>query len=272
MLDSEAHFHSACEMSPDGIFVTDAQGAGVYTNRRWQEMVGLSLEASLSTEWSLAVHPDDRGVRVAGWSREALEDREYEAEFRIQHPSGRVRWVQSRSRPLYHANGEIRGHVGTVQDITDRKRMEQRMAVQYAAGRAMSEAREQEAGLALILEQVGAALSAHTAGLWIPNAETGLLQCRSFWSASPTIYGPFEARSRSLSFQVGEVSRAASSRRTTPPGFRRSPSMPTCRAKRRPHAVGYSRRSRFLSAQAAPHWESWSFCGPVSENVMRLCS
>lgn len=204
LLESEAHFQSACEMSPDGIFVTDPQGVGVYTNRRWQEMVGLSLEASLNTDWSLAVHPDDRGVRVAGWSRGVLDAREYEAEFRIQQPSGRVRWVQSRSRPLYHANGKIRGHVGTVQDITDRKRMEQRMAVQYAAGRAMSEAREQEAGLAFILEQVGAALSAHTAGLWIPNAETGLLQCRSFWSASPTTYGPFEARSRSISLQLGE--------------------------------------------------------------------
>ena len=91
-----------------------------------------------------------------------------------------------------------------VQDITDRKRMEQRMAVQYAAGRAMGEAREQEAGLASILEQVGVALSANTGGLWLRNPETGLLQCRSYWSASPVTYELFEARSRSLSFRVGE--------------------------------------------------------------------
>ena len=184
--------------------MTDAQGIGVYTNRRWQEMVGLSLEASLHTDWSLLVHPDDRAVRAAGWCQDALDAREYEAEFRIQQPNGRVRWVHSRSCPLYHPNGTVRGHVGTVQDITDRKRMEQRMAVQYAAGRAMGEAREQEAGLAFILEQMGTALSADTAGLWIPNAETGLLQCRSFWSPSPTTFGTFEARSRSISFQLGE--------------------------------------------------------------------
>ncbi|MEP7153150.1 MAG: PAS domain S-box protein, partial [Nitrospira sp.] len=204
MLESEAYFHSACEMSPDGIFVTDAQGTGLYTNRRWQEMVGLSREASLQTDWSLAVHPDDREVRVPGWSQSAFGAKEFEAEFRIQHPSGRVRWVQSRSRPLYHLNGELRGHVGTVQDITDRKRMEQRMAVQYAAGRAMGEAREQEAGLASIVEQVGVALSANTGGLWLRNPETGLLQCRSYWSASPITCDPFEALSRSLSFRVGE--------------------------------------------------------------------
>ena len=204
MLESDALFHTACEMSPDGIFVTDAQGAGLYTNRRWQDIVGLSLEASLTIDWSLAIYPDDRGVRVAGWSRRALGAREYEADFRIQHPSGRVRWVRSRSRPLYHANGELRGHVGTVQDITDRKRMEQRMAVQHAASRAMSEAREQEAGLALIVEQLGAALSADTGGLWLANAETRLLQCRFFWSSSLVQYEPFASQSRCTSFQVSE--------------------------------------------------------------------
>ena len=94
-MESDALFQAACEMSPDGIFVTDAQGVCLYTNRRWQETVGLSSEASVSTDWSLVIHPDDRGVRVAGWSRQGLDAREYEAEFRIQHPSGRVRWVRS---------------------------------------------------------------------------------------------------------------------------------------------------------------------------------
>lgn len=92
-------------MSPDQIFVTDAQGVGVYTNRRWQEMVGLSLEASFHTGWNLLVHPDDRAVRVAGWSRGALDAREYEAECRIQQLNGRLRWVHSLSCPPYHPNG-----------------------------------------------------------------------------------------------------------------------------------------------------------------------
>src|SRR5918998_697277 len=102
---------------------------------------------------------------ATGGSQGSQDGKEQEAELRLQQPNGRVRWVQSRSRPLYHANGTIRGHVGTVQDITNRKRMEQRMAVQYVAARVMSEAREPESGLAQILMKVGAALSAGAAGL-----------------------------------------------------------------------------------------------------------
>jgi PAS domain S-box-containing protein len=204
MLENDPLFHTACEMSPDGIFVTDAEGIGLYTNRRWQETIGLSSEASLTTNWSLAIHPEDRGIRVAGWSRGALDDREYEAEFRIQQPQGGVRWVRSRSRPLYHPNGALRGHVGTVQDVTDRKRMEQRMAVQYAAGRAMSEARNEESALQLIVQQTGAALSADTGGLWVAHTGTGKVQCRYFWSKDPCKHALFASQSQTLSLNVGE--------------------------------------------------------------------
>lgn len=204
LLESEAHFRSLCELSPDGIFVTDAHGAGVYTNKRWQEMTGLSVEDSLGAGWNLAVHPEDRDVLAGGWGQGGRDGKEDEAEFRLQQPNGRVRWVHSRSRPLYHANGTIRGHVGTVQDITDRKRMEQRMAVQYVAARVMSEAREPAAGLAQILVKVGSALSAETAGLWLSNAETSRLHCAFFWTASLTKCETFELQSRSMTFGVGE--------------------------------------------------------------------
>ncbi len=204
LLESEAHFRSLCELSPDGIFVTDALGAGVYTNKRWQEMTGQSGEASLGVGWNRAVHPEDRGVLAAGWGQGGRAGKEDEAEFRIQQPNGHVRWVHSRSRPLYHANGTIRGHVCTVQDVTDRKRMEQRMAVQYVAARVMSEAREPESGLAEILAKVGSALSAETAALWLPNTETRLLHCGSFWTASSAKYETFETRSRCMSFHLGE--------------------------------------------------------------------
>ena len=204
LLESEAHFRSLCELSPDGIFVTDAHGASIYTNRRWQELSGLSLEASLGMGWSLAVHPDDRTGLVDQWNKSAQGGREFEAEFRMRLPDGHLRWVHSRSRPLYQADGTIRGHLGTVQDVTNRKRMEQRMAVQYVAARVMSEAREPESGLSQILTKVGAALSAETARLWLPSGKTGRLHCASFWTVCPDKYEPFESESRSISFGPGE--------------------------------------------------------------------
>jgi PAS domain S-box-containing protein len=202
--ESETRFRSVCAMSPVGIFLTDEGGRCLYTNERWQEIAGLSLEESLDTGWSRALHAEDRAAVIAEWGKCAANALPYDGEFRMQHPNGHVRWVRARSRPLYNRDGTITGHVGTNEDVTDHKNMEERLAVQYAAARVMSEARDQDIGLARILQEVGMALSASSAGLWLPKDTTDSLCCVSFWSASPQRYEELDTVSRLLSLDRGK--------------------------------------------------------------------
>ncbi|WP_447601747.1 response regulator [Nitrospira sp. Nam80] len=202
--ESETRFRSVCAMSPVGIFLTDEKGRCLYTNERWQEIAGLSLEESLDTGWSRAVHPEDRGAVLAEWSKCTGNAQPYDGEFRMQHHNGHVRWVRGRSRPLYKRDGTVTGHVGTNEDVTDHKNMEERLAVQYAAARVMSEARDQDIGLTRILEEIGIALSASSAGLWLPKDTTDSLCCVSFWSASPQRYEELDTVSRLLSLDRGK--------------------------------------------------------------------
>jgi PAS domain-containing protein len=53
--------------------------------------------------------------------------REYSDEFRFQTKEGSVRWVHVRSSPMFSDKGELIGHVGTVEDITERKQAEERL-------------------------------------------------------------------------------------------------------------------------------------------------
>ncbi|HJR76202.1 MAG TPA: response regulator [Nitrospiraceae bacterium] len=202
--ESETRFRSVCAMSPVGIYLTDETGHCLYTNERWQEIAGLSLEESLDTGWSRAVHPEDRAAVITEWSNCAENSQPYDGEFRIQHRNGQVRWVRARSRPLYNRQGTLTGHVGTNEDVTDHRHVEERLAVQYAAAHVMSEARDRDIGLAQILQKVGIALSASSAGLWLPNDTTRHLSCASFWSASPTRHEEFESMSRLLTLDPGK--------------------------------------------------------------------
>jgi PAS domain S-box-containing protein len=202
--ESETRFRSVCAVSPVGIFLTDEKGRCLYTNERWQEIAGLSFHESLDTGWSRAVHAEDREAVVAEWKRCAGNARSYDGEFRMQHRNGHVRWVRGRSRPLYNTDGTLTGHVGTNEDVTDHKNMEERLAVQYAAARVMSEARDQDIGLARILQEIGVALSASSAGLWLPRDPADSLSCVSFWSASPRRFEELETVSRLLSLDRGK--------------------------------------------------------------------
>jgi PAS domain S-box-containing protein len=73
-----------------------------------------------------AVHPDDR-ERVKAAEMSALRTGALEIDHRIVLPDGGVRWVHERARVVRDGNGTALQLVGTVQDITERKVIEQRL-------------------------------------------------------------------------------------------------------------------------------------------------
>src|SRR5262249_19696473 len=122
--ESEARFRSLSASSPIGIFHCDAAGHNLYTNARWQEITGFTLEQSLGDGWVNAIHPDDRAAVLAEWQQCAHAGREFSFEFRFLRPDGEARWVHSRAVAIHSASGIVVGYVGTHEDITDRKRIE----------------------------------------------------------------------------------------------------------------------------------------------------
>ncbi|HEY9609700.1 PAS domain S-box protein [Allocoleopsis sp.] len=125
--ENEERFQSLSACSPVGIFLTDVEGQCTYTNPRCQSICGFTLEESLGVGWSQSVYPEDRERVFADWSESTREGREYSDEFRFQTKESTVRWVHLRSSPMFSDKGKLIGHVGTVEDITDRKQAAQRL-------------------------------------------------------------------------------------------------------------------------------------------------
>lgn len=138
--ESELRFRSLSESSPVGVFQTDLDGKCLYTNTCWQEIAGLTLEESLGDGWMNTIHPDDRQLVVEEWNRSVQEKQEFFQEFRFLTPQGGVRWVYARSAAIYSATGKILGYVGTDEDITDRKRSEQKILEQVELLNVVSDA------------------------------------------------------------------------------------------------------------------------------------
>jgi PAS domain S-box-containing protein len=120
---TEALFRTLATASPIGLFCADAQGRCSYTNPRWQEMSGLTFEQSLGEGYVAAIHPDDRPrvVRECGLAAAAAEA---PVEFRLLTARGETRRVEARANTIRSADGLVAGYVGTVQDVTERKRAE----------------------------------------------------------------------------------------------------------------------------------------------------
>ena len=73
------------------------------------------------------LHPDDRdAVRAA--SRAAVANGvPYDIEHRVLRPDGTIRWVHEQANILRDAQGRPRRMIGTVQDVTDRRQLEDQL-------------------------------------------------------------------------------------------------------------------------------------------------
>ena len=173
---SEEKFRSLSESAPVGIWHTDSAGRVLYTNKRWREITGLTLAESLGPGWSNALHPDDLERIIEEWSRCVSEEKGWSGEFRFISTSGEVRWVLTNTAPIRSETGQVIGHVGSNEDITERKRAEEALARRAEFERLVSEVSsdfvrsgpsETDAGIDRALAAIGAFTEADRAYVFL---------------------------------------------------------------------------------------------------------
>ena len=120
---SEARFRTLSEHAPLGVFHSDAEGRGTYTNPRWQEIFGLTLEQSLGQGWTQSLHPADKDAVFRAWESAAEGGHDFDMTYRIVRPDNAVRTIRGRARAVCEPSGAIGGYVGSVEDVTRSKQL-----------------------------------------------------------------------------------------------------------------------------------------------------
>ena len=135
---SEERFRFLCAASPVGIFETDTSGACTYINPQLCEIAGLTSGQAKDDTLTNAIVEEDKASVLEDWQACVWDGRNFSREYRYQHASGEIRWVHRQAVAVYGEDSRLRGYVGTVEDITDRKQAE---AVQQRYLQDMEEAR-----------------------------------------------------------------------------------------------------------------------------------
>ena len=124
---SEQRFTRLATRAPVGIFMTDAAGSFTFVNDHYLQITGVAAAHALGQGWIRVLHADDRVRVVHEWSRAAEAGVAFHGEHRLLRPDGELRWVAASAEPLEASDGAFAGYIGSVTDITERKRIEQRL-------------------------------------------------------------------------------------------------------------------------------------------------
>jgi PAS domain S-box-containing protein len=123
---NEERWQLAIQGNNDGIWDHDLVTNRRFISPRCTEILGYSYdEISAFDAWMNIVHPDDVETMHQAFQRHV--DREtpfYSCEYRIKCKDGSYKWLLTRGKSLCNEKGEAIRAVGSVTDITDRKRVE----------------------------------------------------------------------------------------------------------------------------------------------------
>ena len=109
-----------------GIWEYDITQNRLIWDDRMCELYGIKPQDFGGTlvDWEQRVHPDDLALAQAVSDQAVRQERPYDTEFRVVHPSGEVRHIKAYAFHEWNSEGEVIRAVGVNFDITDRKRAE----------------------------------------------------------------------------------------------------------------------------------------------------
>ena len=124
LAESEELFRGLSSACPVGVVRTDPQGNTLYVNARAAEIWGMPVEEFSGTNWTARVHPDDFPLLLGCFQEVTLhQGKPSPLEYRLLLPDGSIRWVLGQATGLRDQNGNLIGTVGTIDDITQRKKV-----------------------------------------------------------------------------------------------------------------------------------------------------
>jgi PAS domain S-box-containing protein len=203
---SEAYLAEAQRLSHTGSWAFDvATREIVHWSQEHFRIFGFDPEQGMPSFETLLqqIHPDDR-VRAAEVFERAVRERtDYELDWRIVLPDGAMKHIHAEGHPVFNASGALVESVGTVMDVTERKRAERRLMAQHTVTQILAQAATLREATAKILQALCECLVWDVGALWSIDRDAGVLRCVEVWHKDSVEVPEFEAASRETTFIPG---------------------------------------------------------------------
>ncbi len=183
LLEAHRRTQELIEALPNPIYFKGTDGRYLGVNKAWEAFFGVPREEFIGkTVYDL--YPNDPAIadRLHAmdqelWSR--LGEQEYEAE--ITTPDGRRHNTIYYKATYANRDGSVEGLIGTIVDITERKRTERLHTLQYAMTRVLAEAETSEEAMPQLLQTVCEHLDFVCGARWLYDGKDLVLRCQETW-------------------------------------------------------------------------------------------
>jgi diguanylate cyclase (GGDEF)-like protein/PAS domain S-box-containing protein len=178
------------EALPVPVFFKGTDGRYLGVNKAWESYFGISRDAFVGrTVHDLYPHDQDTADRLHAsdqvlWKRPGTQT----YETTLTTADGARHDAIFYKATYTRAGGGVAGLIGTIVDITERKQIEKRRAMEYAVTRVLAGSQTLAEAIPKIIETICLTLNWHCGSRWTWDKDAGVLRCLERWGIdSPEI-------------------------------------------------------------------------------------
>ncbi|MGI0495052.1 ATP-binding protein [Alkalinema pantanalense CENA528] len=204
--EEENTYRALFEQSVDGMFQSSLEGCYLRVNLAMARLYGYDspeelLETVTSIQDQLYVQADRRKELMAYMS---VHDTVTEFESQVYCKNGRRIWISEDIRAVRDEAGQLLFYEGIVRDIDDRKRLDQRLALQHQMAQMLATNPTQQQANQALLSAISDCLDWPLGELWMVNADDHQIHCVDTWQQSSEREVAFLAQAQALCLPRGE--------------------------------------------------------------------
>jgi diguanylate cyclase (GGDEF)-like protein/PAS domain S-box-containing protein len=172
------------EVLPNPIFFKGTDGRYLGVNKAWEDYFGVPRQVFLGkTVFDLYPEEPETAQRLDAddqvlWRHPGTKS--YETSITTR--DGKVHDAIYYKATFADSDGRTAGLIGTIVDITERKRAELRLALEHAVARLLSEADQSSEAISKVIRVIGEALDCDCGAYWSADQQHQVMVCAGTWS------------------------------------------------------------------------------------------
>jgi PAS domain S-box-containing protein len=148
-------------------------------------------------------HPEDRARNAEAIGIAIRDKTGFSLDYRHMMTDGTVRHLHSVGHPVLDKTGALVEFVGTLVDVTKRRRAEHRLLVQYRVTRILADAVTVVEAMPKILQTMCECLGWDLGAVWRIDPQARVLRCAELWRTSSVKAAQFETATWKSTFRSG---------------------------------------------------------------------
>lgn len=203
--ESEDRYEVAISSSNTGLWDWELETNNIYFSPYFKYLIGYNDDEFPNDveSYKALIHPDDKERVLDNIKNHLYTDQPYDIEYRLRKKTGEYHWYHAIGQAVRKPDGKPIRMAGSLTDVTDRKKAESRLGMQYELTKVLSEATNIETVAPEIIAIIRDGFHWSFGSIWVVDKEHHVMRCLATSCIKELEHSRFKEETEKITLTIG---------------------------------------------------------------------